>query len=814
MHNELPKRKSRKRHSIDLSAKRKRERSISKGFKIWAIIYASMMATGFVVASNPAHSATGQPQLASQTGAQTMPRLVTPNDMQTGALLFESKEPGRYIEAPRVASDIKVDVTGPIARTIITQKFLNPSDAWLEGVYVFPLPTDSAVDQLRMKIGDRYIEGIIKKKLEAKEIYEKAKREGKKASLLEQNRPNIFTNSVANIGPGESITVQIEYQQTIQRSADTFSLRVPLVVAPRYNPAAKPLKPSVDYTTDKVDGSGWGSADPVPDRDAITSPVLNPETEPKANPVTLSVNLKAGFALADVTSENHKVNIANESESTLKLSLAKEAVPADRDFVLSWKSKPGKTPQIGLFKQTFTPKSDSEASKKASQDYLLAYITPPYKLVEGLAQPARDITFVIDNSGSMAGPSMEQAKASLISALQKLKPQDRFNVIRFNHEMDQLFLQPVAVNATNIAQATGWVQALKAEGGTEMATAMQQALLDADPKAPTLRQVVFLTDGSIGNERQLFEIIKQSKGRSRIFTVGIGSAPNTFFMTRAAEEGKGTFTHINSVTDVKSKMAALFTKLSNPVATDLALSMSNAKDAEIAPNPLPDLYLGDPLVVAIKAKDLGSDMTLTGRFDNQPWSVKLDLSTAAASNAIDKLWARRKIRQLESDRLLSNQFEAIDKAIEKLGLDHHLVTRLTSLVAVDVTPSRPADEELNSKKVPLNLPDGWKFDKVFGDTPGKAPAPTRAPNAPVSADPQIEAALEAAPQQMAQFSQAAPMLARKAAPPAAGLAQLGSQKRSIPLPRTATNAQIALYSGLSLMIFGLFLAWRNRRPTV
>ncbi len=192
--------------------------------------------------------------------------------------------------------------------------------------------------------------------------------------------------------------------------------------------------------------------------------------------------------------------------------------------------------------------------------------------------------------------------------------------------------------------------------------------------------------------------------------------------------------------------------------------------------------------------------------------MKLDLSKAADSNAIDKLWARRKIRQLESDRLLSNQYEIIDKAIERLGLDHHLVTRLTSLVAVDVTPSRPTSEELNSKKVPLNLPDGWQFDKIFGEAPGKTPAPTTAPNTPASADPQIEAALEAAPQQMALFSQAAPMLARKAAP-ASGMTQLSNQKRSIPLPRTATNAQIALYSGLSLIIFGLFLAWRNRRPT-
>ncbi|MCT4654648.1 MAG: marine proteobacterial sortase target protein [Cohaesibacter sp.] len=790
MQHSLQRRKRSKRHVVELSAKKRQEKSISRGFKIWIAFYASMMLTGLAMASQPAHSAPAQPASQLQAAAQLSPALLTPNDMQTGSLLFQSKEPGRYIEAPRVASDIKIDISGPVARAIITQKFLNPSDAWLEGIYVFPLPEDAAVDHLKMKIGDRLIEGKIKKKQEARKIYEQAKREGKKASLLEQNRPNLFTNSVANIGPGESITVQIEYQQTIPRSKDTFSLRVPLVVAPRYNPAPKPLKPAADYTIQPVDGqSGWGSADPVPDRKAITAPVLAPKTEPKSNPVTLSLTLDAGFPLTNVTSENHKIAITKQSEKSIELTLGKDAVPADRDFVLTWQAKAGTAPQIGLFKQSHTPNDSAEANTE-TQNYLLAYITPPYKLARDIAIPPRDVTFVLDNSGSMAGPSMAQAKASMIAALKQLKPADQFQVIRFNNEMDKLFDQSVPATPENIGLATGWVQALKAEGGTEMATAMHEALLDANPKDGSLRQVLFLTDGAIGNERQLFEIIKQGKGRSRIFTIGIGSAPNSYFMTRAAEEGKGTFTHIGNIKHVQTKMAELFTKLSRPIATDLRIDLEGAKKAELSPYSLPDLYVGEPVIVAIKARDLGKSLTLKGRFDNQPWSIKLDLEKAAPSKAIDKVWARRKIRQLESDRLLSGAYDQIDRAIEKLGLDHHLVTRLTSLVAVDVTPSRPKEAPLDSKKVPLNLPDGWEMEPLFEEAQADLP-------------PMAAATAQASRKKLVQsFASNSALLARKAAP-LAGNSNVQSSKPSILLPKTATRAELALYSGLILLLTAL-----------
>ncbi len=825
--------RKRKRHSIKLhDAPADREKTFSKVFKLWIGAYALVVGVALSVAlGTPAHSAPAPTPTIDPSQTQQL-LLVTPDDMQSGGLLFKAKEAGKYIEAPKVATDIKIDVTGPVARAIVTQKFLNPSDAWVEGIYVFPLPDTAAVDQLRMKIGDRIIEGKIKPKEEARQIYETAKQEGKKASLLEQHRPNLFTNSVANIGPNDSITIQIEYQQTVPRKDDEFSLRVPLVVAPRYNPMAKPLRPVIDLKANQSsEGSGWATTDPVPDREHITAPVLAPEKDGKSNPVTLSVKLKAGFPLDDVVSHYHDVVVNPESGDTMTLSLKEEAVPADKDFLLTWTGKPTQTPNLGLFTQTINDdpnnrqtgdgqskdstgedKDDESALENSADNYLLAYITPPYKLASDLKVPPREVIFVIDQSGSMNGPSIRQARESLIEALGQLKPEDKFQIIRFNNEMAQLFPTPQPADKEHLSTARYWVAAIEANGGTEMLPAMQASLTDTNPNAPTLRQVIFLTDGAIGNERELFEAVKQNKGRSRIFTVGIGSAPNSFFMSRAAEVGRGTFTQIGDITEVKGKMAKLFTQLTTPVATDLKITFSDGEDIEASPSELPDLYKGEPVVVAFKGKKLGKELTLTGRFDNQPWSMTVDISKAASSSAIDKLWARGKIRQLENERLLSMEPASFDKSIEQLGLRHHLVTRLTSLVAVDVTPSRPEGEQLDSKKVPLNLPDGWKMDSVF-DVDGRidaAVAPTTSGLAPSLRPHKSRVArLMATPPQAMQEAMAT-SAAPRSNPSSVAVAPTGGNQ--ILLPKTATRADIIMLIGIALLtLAGALMAWLQWR---
>ncbi len=748
------------------------------------VLRALAILTAFILAAL-LHSGGLSMQAHAQEAAAPAARLaiVKPNDMNAGALLFETQTPGEYVQAPLVATDVTLDVTGIIARGTVTQRFLNPSDGWVEGKYVFPLPDDAAVDSLRMQIGDRFIEGKVKEKQEARQIYEDAKADGIKASLVEQQRPNLFTNSVANIGPGEMITVQITYQQSVTVDAGEYAMRFPMVVAPRYMP--QPTVHMVDFTPGP-NGTASGFAtvsDPVPDRDRISPPVLNPQTDGKTNPVTLTVNLDAGFQLGDIKSHHHKVKLdRNETTATLTLDAPKGQVPADKDFELTWEAKDGAGPTVALFIET----TQDEAGNKTP--YLLMMLTPPTGASLPDAGP-REVVFVIDNSGSMSGPSMDQAKASLLMALDRLDTDDTFNVIRFDNEFDQVFRNAVRADKENLDIARAFVSKLTADGGTEMLAPLQASLRDATPHDTSrLRQVIFLTDGAIGNEVELFETISQSLGRSRLFTVGIGSAPNSFFMTRAAEVGRGAFTHIGSADQIVPRMAQLFEKLETPVITGLEMDWPARVLGEAWPNPLPDLYKGEPIVMTARlnrAPKPGELLEVGGTFAGDPWLVRLPLAKAETGEGIGKLWARRKIASLEGFRYSGGDWEKIDKDILGVALDHHLVSRLTSLVAVDVTPSRPDGKPLATAEMPVNLPDGWDFEKVFGSAP--APMQTRAMAAP---------------------SPAWQVLKVAAAPPAPA-----DPKNSVPLPAGATPAPLLMLMGLIIFALGVLLLVLYRRTT-
>jgi Ca-activated chloride channel family protein len=621
---------------------------------------------------------------------------VQPGDMNTGALLLQSGEDGGFIEAPRLNTDAAITVNGTIARVVVTQRFENPSDRWLEGIYVFPLPEQSAVDALHMEIGSRVIEGEIKGRQEAQQLYEAAKDNGQKASLVEQERPNIFTNSVANIGPHESIVIRIEYQETVKQDGGVYSLRFPLVVAPRYNPEPSNVD-VVDY------GGKHLPNDPVPDRDRITSPVLDPAKAPKINPVSIEVKLNAGFVLGDVTSSFHKISLNRSGDETATLSLADGTVPADKDFELVWHPKAAAVPQTALFHELVN-----------GQDYLLAMVTPP-SLDQAPKQLPRELIFVIDNSGSMAGTSIAQARQSLLFALDRLRPGDKFNVIRFDDTMDVLFKSAVDATPENLETAKNFVSLLDAEGGTEMLPALKAALKDANPSDTSrLRQVVFLTDGAVGNEAQLFEEIADHVGRSRLFTVGIGSAPNSYFMLRAAELGRGTFTEIGSEDQVLTRMSALFAKLEKPVMVGLKASWPDGTVVETWPDPLPDLYAGEPVVLSAKVSSMNGELHFSGTFDGKPWTAGLKISDAIDGAGVAKRWARSKIAALEAKAYTDPNAKDIDKAIETVALEHHLVSSQTSLVAIDKVKSRPDGEAVSSVDMPLNLPDGWVYDKVFG----------------------------------------------------------------------------------------------------
>ena len=710
--------------------------------------------------------------------------------MKSGALLLESGE-GRYVEAPLVGTDIDLTISGPTARARVTQMFHNPTDGWVEAVYVYPLPDGGAVDTLKMVIGDHVVVGDIKERAQARELYERAKEAGQKAALTEQERPNIFTNSVANIGPHESVVVQIEYQEPVRQSGDEFSLRVPLVVAPRYNPPA--LAQTVDF---RSDGRGYGTVvDPVPDRDRIEPPVLDPRIYAPVNPVAISVRLQAGFPLGEVASRFHAVKIDAPADDTRVIKLAEGPVPADRDFELTWKAAANAAPSVGLFREHV-----------GDADYLLAFVTPP-ALPQAAAPRSREVVFVIDNSGSMGGTSIRQAKASLAYALGRLKPSDRFNLIRFDDTMDVLFSDTVPADSEHVARALAFVNALEARGGTEMVPPMKAAMSDSRAGgANTVRQVVFLTDGEIGNEQELFDTISATRGRSHLFMVGIGSAPNSFLMTRAAELGRGTYTHIGSIDEVEERMRALIEKLESPAVTDLTATFSSA-GADVSPVALPDLYRGEPVALTARMRALAGSLEVKGVIGDRPWVVTLPLDHAAEGRGIAKLWARRKITDAEiAHRIGKLSADDADKRILSLALEHHLVTRLTSLVAVDETPSRPQGARLTRADVPLDLPAGWDFDKLFGGEGALAPATSPAPT------PDTRRAERDGARPSSLTAYAAVTVSRAPQPPVSAAALAGPASGGIVLPKTATDAQLRLRLGLLLCTASLMLmAMRRRR---
>jgi Ca-activated chloride channel family protein len=617
------------------------------------------------------------------------------DNVKQGTLFYRAAHDGQYRTAPLLNTDVDMRVTGFINRTHLTQTFHNRSDDWVEGIYVFPLPENAAVDHMRIRIGKRVIEGQIKEKQQAKQIYEQAKHAGKRASLVEQERPNMFTTSVANIGPHETVNVEIEYQQSLVYDQGQFRLRLPLAITPRYIPGV-----ATEPNPEQAGTPSHGFAQPttqVPDADRITPLVA---ADQKINPVSVHIELDAGFPVSRIKSSYHPVSLVDHGEGRYTINLAEGQVPSDHDFELVWEPEAGQAPQTALF------------SERVGEDmYYLGMVLPPRAETQQTQTLAREVIYVIDTSGSMGGVSIRQARNALLLALKRLRSGDYFNVIQFNSVTSQLFDYPKPANQLDLALATNYVESLEAGGGTEMMGAMQEALAVSED-SPRLRQVIFLTDGAVGNEDALFEYIRHHLGNSRLFTVGIGSAPNSHFMTKAAQFGRGTYTYVSQVSEVEAKMQELFAKLDSPVMRDLSLQHT-ADGFELSPAHLPDLYLGEPLLFTARSHSDSGELILKGLRQNQPWQTRLYLQQAKPGNGIAQLWARDRIAGLLDSVHDGADADQVRQQVITLALQHHMVSKYTSLVAVDVTPVRPAATPLHSLAVPVNLPQGQDASKIF-----------------------------------------------------------------------------------------------------
>ncbi|HVT05691.1 MAG TPA: marine proteobacterial sortase target protein [Thermoanaerobaculia bacterium] len=628
--------------------------------------------------SSPAFAASEEPAL----------RQVTLDQVAQGGLLLKTSQPGIYLEAPTIDTAMRVSVAGIVARTTVTQKFHNPTSHCVEGIYVFPLPENSAVDQMHLSVGGRVIEGQIKAVEEARKVYEKAREEGKHASLVEQQRPNLFTTSVASLAPGEDVEVEIAFQQTLRYDHGSYELRLPLVVAPRYMPAA--------------DQSSKSNAPSLPEN--VTVP-YRADAPSGLNPVELSVDLHPGFAIRKLQSPSHVITQSALGPSHYEVHLASATTPADRDFRLSWEPDLGNEPRVSYVDEIFD----------GSHHGLLMVMPPADSVVT--ARVPRETIFVMDTSGSMEGESIRQARQALLTGLGSLHDGDSFNVVEFSSEARQLFDASVDATPENLAKAHDFVEALRTTGGTEMLPALQLAL-SHEPNRE-VRQVIFVTDGQAGNEAEIFSYLKSHLGTTRLFTVGIGSAPNSYFLSGAARMGAGTFTFIGNLNEVAQKMGELFHKLESPVLTSVRVETGDP-EVQVEPSQIPDVYAGEPLVISLKSAHLGRSATITGQLGGRPWSATVALVSDSQGSGIARLWARRRIESLMDSLTAGGDAIKVKDDVLKVALDYHLVSQFTSLVAVDMTPSAFGQAGCRSELIPLNQPAGWGDADPEGSLPRTA----------------------------------------------------------------------------------------------
>jgi len=571
---------------------------------------------------------------------------------------------GARFELVALESDIEVLVSGLVGEARIRQRFSNTSTQWIEAQYLLPLPDGAAVHALRVRIGERLIVGEIREKEQARAAYVEAAASGQRAALVEADRAQLFRTAVANVGPGETIEVEVRWSQSIAYRDGRFALELPLTYTPRYGAMRLPLDRDVQPSTTTDDRHG------------------------NAPRIDVRVEIQAGLTLARVESPTHAIAV-NLDGARHAVQLTHGAVSADRDFVLEW------TPALGQ-----QPASALLVEQHDGDTYAMVMLVPRNEIVDALP---RELILVIDTSGSMEGESMRQARAALDLALAGLTPRDRFNVIQFNSVTEALFDAAVPALPGDVRLAREWVARLRATGGTEMEPALRRALRDA-PHPGSVRQVVFATDGAIADAARLYALIDAELGASRLFTVGIGSAPNTQFIERAATLGRGASITIRDLNDVGARMRDLFAKLDRPALRDLELSWPGA--AEVYPRRLPDLYAGEPLLVVARLAQAHGHLHARGHMSTAPWSASLPLGSPANATGIARLWAQRKIDSLDQSLALGADAGQVRDQILELALAQSLITRYTSLIAVEKTPARPLDADLVSQRIANGAPAG------------------------------------------------------------------------------------------------------------
>ncbi|MDX6766493.1 MAG: VIT domain-containing protein [Candidatus Methylacidiphilales bacterium] len=590
-------------------------------------------------------------------------------------------------QLPLKSTQVDARVTGVIADVVVTQAYENTGTVPIEAEYVFPGSTRAAVYALEMRIGDRRITAEIKEKEEARAVYETAKKEGKSASLLEQERPNVFKMKVAHILPGDHIEVELRYTELLVPENLVYQFVYPTVVGPRY-------------------AGNTGERDPK-EHQWVASPYFK-QGQPSPAAFTFNLEINGGMPLQDVRSTTHKMKTAFNGPELVDLQLdPAEAHPADRDIIVEYRLAGNKV-QTGLI-----------LHQGEKENFFLAMVQPPVR-PQDMEIPARDLVFIIDVSGSMGGFPLDTTRELMKNLLGKLRPIDTFNILFFSGGSFVLSEQSLAATPDNLEKARQAMEQMNAGGGTELLPALQQGL--ALPRAENIsRSFLVITDGYVMVEPEAFDLIRKNLNRANLYAFGIGSSVNRHLIEGMARVGQGEPFIVTEPGEAAATARRFAEYVSRPLLTDIQVALMDFHAYDIEPLRQPDLLAERPLVVFGKWRGNPSGVIRvsgkTGR-----GLFQQDLSVAEAASTLDhpalaQLWARSRIAQLGDYNNLQKTDDRV-KEITRLGLEYHLLTAYTSFVAVDKIVRNPS-AGLQNVKQPLPLPKGVSNAAVgeVGTTP-------------------------------------------------------------------------------------------------
>ncbi|MGB0563029.1 MAG: VIT domain-containing protein [Spirulinaceae cyanobacterium] len=615
--------------------------------------------------------------------------------------LFAVTEDGEQRIFPLQHTEVNAQIAGNVSRVEVTQTFENPFDVPLEAVYVFPLPDEAAVDDMEIKIGDRIIKGDIKERAEARAIYEQARDEGRTAGLLEQERANIFTQSLANIKPGEAIDVTIRYTDSLQFEGGDYEFVFPMVLGPRFIPGTpeNPDTPTPDPTREN-----WGQAtDRVPDAERITPPVLPPGTR-SGHDINVTVTVDAGGLVQDVRSPSHQILTEQNGEIVTVQLDPSDTIP-NKDLVLRYQVS-GQDTQATVLTQTGDQGGHFALYLIPALDY------KPNEIV------AKDVVFLIDTSGSQRGEPIAQSKRLMERFIAGLNPDDTFSIIDFANAAQALSPEPLRNTQSNRDRALAYVNQLQSGGGTQLLNGIDTVLNFPIAAPGRLRSIVLLTDGLIGDDNAVIARVQQELPYgNRLYGFGVGSSVNRFLLDRLAEAGRGTLHVVRHDEPIDEVVEQFFEQINNPVLTNIRVSwQGTGDDPDIYPQYLPDLFANQPLVLfGRKADGASGTLRVTGiTAGGRRYLETFEVGFADEGNlAIAQLWGRARIKELMTQMVGGETRSGVD-GVTETALNYRLLSQYTAFVAVSEEVRVDPDGTSRTVEVPVELPDGTSYDGFFG----------------------------------------------------------------------------------------------------